>query len=191
MFSIFFNGLLNTSFGQNVSIVSSTKVVNRYVVGIGAGFLFSTTVSATPIIFDNCHIFLANYMIISKQDNKPLFKEIDKMDKYIKNIEFSKPQSLVSLVSYQPGQVVSRTLSQGKALSLTLFAFDKDEEISSHASKGDAMVHILDGKAKITIGQDKFDAKKGDVIVMPANVPHALFATTQFKMMLTVVFKLD
>ena len=113
------------------------------------------------------------------------------MSKLIKNIDFSKPQELESLVTYQQGQVVSRTFSQGKTLSLTLFAFDKGEEISSHSSHGDAMVYILDGTSEITIGDDKYTAKKGDVIVMPANVPHALFATEQFKMMLTVVFKLS
>jgi quercetin dioxygenase-like cupin family protein len=113
------------------------------------------------------------------------------MDKYIKNIDFSKPQSLESLVEYQQGQVVSRTFSQNKALSLTLFAFDQGEEISSHASKGDAMVQILDGESLITIGEQTYEAKKGDVIIMPANIPHALLATTQFKMLLTVIFKSD
>jgi len=113
------------------------------------------------------------------------------MDHFIKNIEFSNPIALTSLVEYQQGQVVSRTFSQGKNLSLTLFAFDKGEEISSHASKGDAMVHVLDGESKITIGDKTFDAKKGDVIVMPANIPHALYATEKFKMMLTVVFSLN
>ena len=113
------------------------------------------------------------------------------MDKIIKNIDFSKAIELESLVEYQQGQVVSRTFAQGKTLSLTLFAFDKGEEISSHASKGDAMVHILDGESEITIGEEKFDVKKGDVIVMPANVPHALLATEKFKMMLTVIFALN
>jgi len=123
--------------------------------------------------------------------NKDRIKEKNKLNNCIKNIEFSKPQSLESLVQYQDGQVVSRTFSQGKALSLTLFAFDKGEQISSHASKGDAMVQMLDGEAKITIGDQDFDAKAGDVIVMPANVPHALLATTRFKMVLNVIFKLD
>jgi len=110
---------------------------------------------------------------------------------FIKNIEFSKAVELKSLVSYQPGQVVSRTLSQGKPISITLFAFDKGEEISSHASTGDAMVHILDGVAEITIGDEKFTVSEGEAIVMPANIPHALFAKEQFKMILTVVFTLE
>jgi quercetin dioxygenase-like cupin family protein len=108
----------------------------------------------------------------------------------IKNIDFSKAIELSSLVTYQEGQVVSRTLSQGKGVSITLFAFDKGEEISSHASTGDAMVLILDGSTEITIGSDKHMAKAGETIIMPKNVPHALFAVEKFKMLLTVVFPL-
>jgi quercetin dioxygenase-like cupin family protein len=106
----------------------------------------------------------------------------------IKNIEFSKPVDLASLVEYSEGQVVSRTLSQGENLSLTLFAFDKGEEISTHASTGDAFVYILDGKAEITIGDKPYTLEKGEAIVMPANIPHALLAIEKFKMILIVVF---
>jgi len=111
------------------------------------------------------------------------------MEKFIKNIEFSKAMDMGSLVQYQEGQVVSRTLSQNKALSITLFAFDKNEEIGSHDSTGDAMVYILDGTAEITIGDVKHTVKKGEVIVMPAQVAHALYAIEQFKMILVVVFQ--
>lgn len=107
---------------------------------------------------------------------------------FIKNIDFSKVIETESLVSYQEGQVVSRTLAQGKNLSLTLFAFDKGEEISSHSSGGDAMVYILDGEAEITVGDGVFYLKKGETIVMPAGVPHALLAKERFKMLLVVVF---
>ena len=110
------------------------------------------------------------------------------MDKFIKNIEFSKEVDLASLVQYQDGQVVSRTLAQNKAVSITIFAFDINEEISSHDSTGDAMVLILDGTSQITIDNEKHTVKKGEAIVMPATVPHALFATEKFKMLLTVVF---
>lgn len=110
------------------------------------------------------------------------------MDKLIKNIELAKVLNMESLVNYQEGQVVSRTLSQGKNVSLTLFAFDKGEEISSHSSAGDAMVYLLDGEAEITVGDEIFRVKKGDTIVMPAGVPHALLAQEQFKMLLIVVF---
>lgn len=106
----------------------------------------------------------------------------------LKNIDFSTPLVLEELVAYSEGQVVSRTLSQGKNLSLTLFAFDKGEEISTHASTGDAFVYILDGKAEITIGDERFLLSKGEAIVMPANIPHALLAVERFKMLLTVIF---
>jgi quercetin dioxygenase-like cupin family protein len=110
------------------------------------------------------------------------------MDNLIKKIEFSKAVDFKSLVSYQQGQVVSRTLCQNKGVSITLFAFDKGEEISTHASHGDALVNILDGTAEITIGNEKNTVSAGEAIVMPNNTPHALFATEQFKMLLTVVF---
>lgn len=107
---------------------------------------------------------------------------------FIKNIDFSKVVEMESLVDYKEGQVVSRTLSQGKNLSLTLFAFDKGEEISAHSSGGDALVYVLDGNTEITIGEEKFNLKKGETIVMPTGVPHALYAEDRFKMLLVVVF---
>ena len=110
---------------------------------------------------------------------------------FIKNIEFSRPMDLAGLVEYQEGQVVSRTLAQGKPVSMTLFAFDKGEEISSHASAGDAMVYILDGESEITIGDEKFTVKSGETIIMPSNIHHALLAKEKFKMLLVVVFSLD
>ncbi len=109
-------------------------------------------------------------------------------DQILKNIEMAKALDLTALVSYQDGQIVSRTLSQNAAVSITLFAFDKGEEISSHESKGDAMVFVLDGEASITIGETTHAVKGGQSIVMPANVPHAVLAATCFKMMLVVVF---
>jgi len=109
---------------------------------------------------------------------------------FIKNIDFAKVIEMGSLVEYQEGRVVSRTLAQGKPLSVTLFAFDQGEEISSHSSSGDALVYILDGTAEITVGEEKFTVKQGETIVMPAQVPHALFAVEKFKMLLIVVFSL-
>ena len=106
----------------------------------------------------------------------------------MKNIDLASPLSLSALVTYQPGQIVSRTLVQNRAVSLTLFAFDTGEEISSHESKGDAMVQIFDGTAKITIGGVEHTLTAGQTVVMPAGVPHALLAVEPFKMLLTVVF---
>lgn len=107
---------------------------------------------------------------------------------YIKNIEQEKPLSLAALVNYQEGQIVSRTLAQNGHVSLTLFAFDKGEEISSHESSGDAMLTVLEGDALITIGGRPHQLTGGETIVMPANIPHAVEARERFKMQLTVVF---
>lgn len=108
--------------------------------------------------------------------------------KMLKNIEVEKVLKLTDLVEYQPGQVVSRTLAQNKAVSVTLFAFDKGEEISTHASHGDAMVTVFEGTAKITIGEQVYSLNGGETIVMPAGIPHAVEAQERFKMLLTVVF---
>ena len=107
---------------------------------------------------------------------------------YLKNIDFSTALTLAELVTYQPGQVVSKTLAQNPAVSLTLFAFDQGEEISSHESNGDAMVIALDGEGEITIDSEKHLLKAGQTIVMPAKTPHAVYASQQFKMFLVVVF---
>ena len=109
-------------------------------------------------------------------------------NKYLKNIEFEKALELSELVAYQQGQVVSRTLVQNKSVGITLFSFDKGEQISSHASSGDAMLTVLTGKAKITIGEQDHLVSEGETIIMPNNVSHAVYAEEQFKMLLTVVF---
>lgn len=106
----------------------------------------------------------------------------------LKNIEFSKALELAALVTYQPGQIVSRTLVQNKGVGLTLFAFDAGEQISSHESSGDAMVYVIEGNAKITIDGKEYFPKAGQTIVMPAGIAHAVQAVDQFKMLLIVVF---
>ncbi len=106
----------------------------------------------------------------------------------IKNIEKSQVLTLKNEVSYQPGQVVSKTLAQNNALSVTIFAFDKGEEISTHESGGDAFVTCLDGVGRITIDGKDYELHEGESIVMPARHPHAVFGQEQFKMLLVVVF---
>lgn len=106
----------------------------------------------------------------------------------IKNIDKAKVLKLKNEVSYQPGQVVSKTLAQNSAVSVTLFAFDKGEEISTHESGGDAFVTCLDGVGKITIDGVGYELREGESIVMPARHPHAVFGQEQFKMLLVVVF---
>ena len=110
------------------------------------------------------------------------------METYIKNIEHSTVLPLASQVEYQAGQIASKTLAQSNHHSLTLFAFEKGEEISSHESRGDAFVQCLDGVGKITIGGKEYVLNAGEAIVMPAQVPHAVYAVERFKMLLTVVF---
>lgn len=108
--------------------------------------------------------------------------------KLLKNIDPSSVLVLKDLVDYQDGQIVSKTLIQNPNVSLTLFAFDKDEEISSHSSHGDAMIYVTDGVGQITIGEHTHLLTAGETIVMPADVPHAVYATEKFKMFLIVVF---
>ena len=106
----------------------------------------------------------------------------------IKNLDKSTVLHLKEQIAYQPGQVVSRTLAQNEALSVTLFSFDKGEEISTHESGGDAFVICLDGVGRITIDGVNYELREGDSIVMPARHPHAVFGQEQFKMLLVVVF---
>lgn len=106
----------------------------------------------------------------------------------MKNINQAEVLVLKDQVAYQKGQVVSKTLAQNNALSITLFSFDKGEEISTHASGGDAFVTCLDGVGKITIDDVEYFLHEGESIVMPAGHPHAVYGEEAFKMLLVVVF---
>lgn len=106
----------------------------------------------------------------------------------MKNISKSQVLALKDEVTYQDGMVVSKTLVQNDAVSVTLFAFDKGEEISTHESGGDAFVTCLDGVGKITIDGIEYILNEGKSIVMPAKHPHAVFGEERFKMLLVVVF---
>jgi quercetin dioxygenase-like cupin family protein len=94
---------------------------------------------------------------------------------------------LIDLVAYQDSAVVSRTLVNQKTGTVTLFAFDAGQELSEHTAPYDALVNVLDGETRITIAGQPFDLKAGDLIIMPANQPHAVLATAKFKMMLTMI----
>ncbi len=107
----------------------------------------------------------------------------------IKNIVPEEKHWLRDAVKYQPGQIVSKTLAQNDACSLTLFAVPAGESIHEHTSAGDALVLIIEGKANITIAGKDFHLGEGECIVMPANVPHALAAPENFKFFLIQVFK--
>ena len=95
--------------------------------------------------------------------------------------------SLVDMVSYQDGAVVSRTLIDKKTGTVTLFAFGEGQGLSEHTAPFDALVQVLDGEAEITIAGKPYHLDAGEIIVMPAGVPHALKATRRFKMMLTMI----
>ena len=106
----------------------------------------------------------------------------------MKNINKAKVMVLKDQVSYQEGQIVSKTLVQNESVSITLFAFDKGEENSTHESGGDAFVTCLDGVGRITIDGVRYELHEGESIVMPARHPHAVFGQEQFNMLLVVVF---
>ncbi len=106
----------------------------------------------------------------------------------IKNLNPEEVFSMKQQIDILKGQVVSKTLIQNEKVSITLFAFDKGEEISTHKSHGDAMVTVLEGSGRFTVDGIKYIVKSGETIVMPAEKPHAVFAEEEFKMLLTVVF---
>lgn len=106
----------------------------------------------------------------------------------MKNLSKAEVLAQKDQVSYQEGQVVSKTLAQNPFISVTLLAFDKGEEISTHESDGDAFVMCLDGLGKLTIDGEPHIVHEGESIVMPAKHPHAVFAEEKFKTMLVVVF---
>lgn len=110
------------------------------------------------------------------------------METKLKNMRKSEILQLKDEVQYQDGQVVSKTLAQNHSISLTLFAFEKGEEISTHESGGDALVTVLEGTGRFTVAGEEYVLKQGESIVMPAGIPHAVFGQERFKMFLTVVF---
>jgi quercetin dioxygenase-like cupin family protein len=110
------------------------------------------------------------------------------MDGKMKNIAQAEVVCLKDQVAYQEGQVVSKTLAQSDAMSITLFSFAKGEAISTHKSGGDAFVTCLDGVGKITIDDADYLLHEGESIVMPAGHPHGVYAQEAFKMLLVVVF---
>ena len=105
-----------------------------------------------------------------------------------KNIAKQTKLLLKDLVAYQDGQVVSKTLVQNDKVSMTLFSFDKGEEISTHASGGDAMVTVLEGVGRFTVDGQVFLLKEGETLIMPKDIPHAVYGEERVKMQLMVSF---
>jgi quercetin dioxygenase-like cupin family protein len=99
----------------------------------------------------------------------------------------AKAENLAESIEYQNDSVVSRTLVKKATGNVTLFAFDRGEGLSEHTAPFDALVHVLDGEAEITIGGVSHVVGAGEAILMPADVPHALKAASRFKMLLTMI----
>jgi quercetin dioxygenase-like cupin family protein len=98
-----------------------------------------------------------------------------------------KPKTLMDMVGYQKETIVSKTIIEKKVGTVTLFAFDEGQGLSEHTAPFDALVQVLDGEVEIKIAGQPFDLKTGEIIVMPANKPHALKAVKAFKMLLTMI----
>lgn len=99
----------------------------------------------------------------------------------------AKAVNLAGLVEYQPGSVVSREVVKKPTGTVTVFAFDAGQGLSEHTAPFDALVYLLDGEAEITIAGKPIAAKAGDMVIMPANQPHALKAVERFKMLLVMI----
>ncbi len=106
---------------------------------------------------------------------------------FIKKLPVSTVMNLTQQISIENQQVSSLTLVQRPNLAMTLLSLDKGSSIGGHSSPGDAMVNVLSGETEITIGTDKYTVRSGETIIMPANVPHALYAVEAFQMLLVVV----
>ena len=94
---------------------------------------------------------------------------------------------LIDLVGYQRGSVVSKTLIERKTGTVTLFAFDQGQGLSEHTTPFDALVYLLDGQAEVVVSGKAFNLKEGEMLIMPANQPHALKAVKRFKMLLIMI----
>ncbi len=103
------------------------------------------------------------------------------------NTPHSQILSMAGLVDYQEGSIVSRVILKGETGNVTLFAFDQGQELSEHTTPFDALVHVVEGEAEITISGQPYALKTGDAILMPAEQPHAVRATRRFKMLLTMI----
>ena len=104
-----------------------------------------------------------------------------------KAVEKAQTMKMNSFAEYQEGSIVSRTLIDKKAGTVTFFAFDEGQGLSEHVASFDALISVLDGEAEVAISEKSYHIKKGDMIILPANKPHALKAIKKFKMMLVMI----
>jgi len=109
------------------------------------------------------------------------------MSKKDTSVLVAKASNLESLIDYQEDSIVSRTIVDRKAGTITLFAFDESQGLSEHTAPYEAMVYVIDGEVSITISCKSISLKRGEVTIIPANQPHSLTAKTKFKMLLTMI----
>jgi quercetin dioxygenase-like cupin family protein len=114
-------------------------------------------------------------------------RKSDKMSSIKKEPLLAQASNLADLIAYQEGAVVSRTLIDKKAGTITLFAFDEGQGLSEHTAPYDALVYILDGSVEVTMAGKPVVLKEGEMTIMPANQTHALSAKTKFKMLLVMI----
>lgn len=106
----------------------------------------------------------------------------------MENTELIKePFVLKDRIEYSKGSIVSQQITANPSGNLTLFAFDEGQQLSEHTSPFDAIVQILDGRAEIHVGQEVYQVKENEMLIIPANIPHALYAPSSFKMLLTMI----
>ncbi len=99
----------------------------------------------------------------------------------------AKPQSLDGLVDYAADSIVSKTILDKPVGTITLFAFDEGQQLSEHTAPYDAVVQVIDGRGRLTIGGAQVTVAAGEIVIMPGNVPHAVTADERFKMLLTMI----
>lgn len=116
-----------------------------------------------------------------------VFQNLMNLEEFLMEDLKSEVLKVEELIDYQKGSVVSREIIRKNTGTVTIFAFDKGEGLSEHTAPFDAMVQIIDGKAEITISGHKNVLEKGDMIIMPADEPHALTALEKYKMVLTMI----
>jgi quercetin dioxygenase-like cupin family protein len=147
------------------------------------------------VIWENGHeLIVASIYLITNVPPKLLIRSPVGQERRWKEIAVNQEnaaRSLVDLVAYQEASVVSKTLIEKKAGTVTLFAFAKGQGLSEHTAPFDAMVCVLDGVAEISIDGNPITVRQGEMLVMPANKPHALKAVERFKMMLTMIRSWD
>ena len=108
-------------------------------------------------------------------------------DNEARRLPAARSVDLVEQVSYARDSIVSRTIAESSAGTMTLFAFDAGQGLSEHSAPYDALVQVLDGEVELKIGGKRVVARRGQLVIMPANVPHAVQAAKKFKMLLTML----